>query len=225
MAYTDTGTNTHIRTRAIMLVAGAHVLIGAAFVTGLAQKITARIVERPIEVTYVDPATPNTLPPEKTEAQQRQQAAQSLTPPPLVQRPAANDEPLVLTPLPLPELSGGGSGGEVLDTPSIEPLAATVTPVAARPLASPQSWVSNIDYPAQAVREGLTGATAVRVGISVDGRPVSCDVTSSSGYAVLDDSACRLILKRARFAPASDAYGKAVAGSFSTRFVWNLSAD
>jgi len=56
------------------------------------------------------------------------------------------------------------------------------------------------DYPAYAVRMNHEGRTSFRLAFGVDGRATVCTVTASSGYAELDDAACRLMKARARFA-------------------------
>jgi hypothetical protein len=43
----------------------------------------------------------------------------------------------------------------------------------------------------------------------------ACDVTNTSGHAILDSTACQLIATRFRFSPATSG-GRPVAGSYST---------
>jgi TonB family protein len=53
----------------------------------------------------------------------------------------------------------------------------------------------------------------------------SCTVTSSSGSASLDAATCRIMTERARFIPARDRRGRAVADSLSARVRWVLPED
>ncbi|WP_425326506.1 TonB family protein [Sphingomonas pseudosanguinis] len=63
----------------------------------------------------------------------------------------------------------------------------------------------------------------VRVAVLVDntGEPRRCVVLQSSDEALLDQSTCRLMLEKARFDPARDRKGRAVAGVYrSPRVRW-----
>jgi protein TonB len=98
-------------------------------------------------------------------------------------------------------------------------------PVAAKPSGNPSAWVTNDDYPDSALRNEEQGRTAFRLAIGADGRPTSCTVTASSGARALDDAACRLLMRRARFTAAKDADGAAVAGTYANSFLWQIPAD
>lgn len=93
-----------------------------------------------------------------------------------------------------------------------------------RPDGSPQSWITDDDYPAEAARRGESGITGVRLNIDAAGRVVGCTITGPSGSELLDRRACELLSERARFVPARDARGRAIASTFATRFRWNLPA-
>jgi TonB family protein len=79
------------------------------------------------------------------------------------------------------------------------------------------------DYPALALIDDVAGTTAFALSVGSDGRASNCRVTASSGSALLDDTTCKLLLRRARFAPAT-ANGKAVAGEWKSRVRWELPA-
>lgn len=81
--------------------------------------------------------------------------------------------------------------------------------------------ISDADYPAAAIREGAEGTTRVMLEIGVNGRVTGCSVTGSSGSALLDSTACQLLSRRYRFAPATQA-GQPVASSYSTAVRWSL---
>lgn len=106
--------------------------------------------------------------------------------------------------------------------PMPEPLA-----VAAPRAVSPrnlQRWGQRIteNYPSRALREELTGAVGVRVVVNAVGRASSCEVTSSSGHRVLDDAACRGMMRYSRFNPALDSTGDPVSSEFSITINYDL---
>lgn len=82
------------------------------------------------------------------------------------------------------------------------------------------SWYSYKDYPKSAIRKDEQGVVTVTFTIGVDGRVGECRVSQGSGSRALDAVPCRLIEKRARFAPARDAQGapRPTAGSSSMLF-------
>src|SRR5690606_11034390 len=92
----------------------------------------------------------------------------------------------------------------------------------AKPKGSPGRWVTDDTYPARAKREERAGTTGLRPQVRSDGRPTGCDVTSSSGNSDLDETACRLMMRRARFSPPLDSDGNPTTGTWSSRFTWKL---
>ena len=93
------------------------------------------------------------------------------------------------------------------------------------PRGSPQSWITNDDYPAGALREEKQGTTGFQLDVDASGRVTNCTVTVSSGSTDLDSTACSLLKRRARFTPAIDAKGLAVPSSWESRFRWELPKD
>ncbi|MBO0748907.1 MAG: energy transducer TonB [Porphyrobacter sp.] len=111
----------------------------------------------------------------------------------------------------------------------VEPIAPVVPdrkpdsfPAAPEPLNDPLSWVTSTDYPPQALSEGHEGRTGFELSVLPNGRAFDCLVTASSGWAELDQAACRLVPQRARFRPAYDAAGKTVAGTYRNTIAWRL---
>lgn len=84
---------------------------------------------------------------------------------------------------------------------------------------------STDDYPPSALRNDEQGTTGVRITIGPDGRVWSCAVIASSGSASLDTATCSIIQRRARFAPARDESGNAVADTVDQRIRWELPPD
>ncbi|MDT8757595.1 energy transducer TonB [Sphingomonas psychrotolerans] len=91
-----------------------------------------------------------------------------------------------------------------------------------KPKTPPGNWVTNNDYPANAIRENLYGTLHFTLTIDVTGKPDGCHITWTSGFAELDQYSCAIFLKRASFYPARDDTGKPVRGTFSSTFRWEL---
>jgi TonB family protein len=104
-------------------------------------------------------------------------------------------------------------------------LAASAPAVGPRPTGSPQNWVTDDDYPAEALRAGQHGTVAFRLDLDAAGAVTGCTVTSSSGSALLDARTCELLRLRGRFVPARDRKGRAIASGWSARFTWRLGSD
>lgn len=86
------------------------------------------------------------------------------------------------------------------------------------------SVLSSDDYPADALRNGEQGTVAVLLGIDTHGKVSGCVVTGSSGSASLDTATCRLLSTRARFTPARNNQGRAVASMSPQKIRWALPA-
>jgi hypothetical protein len=82
------------------------------------------------------------------------------------------------------------------------------------------SWVSDADFPADALRRGETGVTVYEARVSAAGQPVGCTIFSSSGSASLDRRTCDIILARGRFIPSVDAAGAGTSGVHHGRIIW-----
>lgn len=85
-----------------------------------------------------------------------------------------------------------------------------------------QSWHTNDKYPPKALREHREGTTYFSVTIGTDGKAKNCVVTKSSGSADLDEAACAIFVRRARFSPATDPSGIPIEASYSNKFVWRI---
>jgi len=90
------------------------------------------------------------------------------------------------------------------------------------PLMEPFHGITDADYPDEAIRNNEEGATGVRFVVGVDGLLRDCTIVESSGSALLDRTTCKLIMKRARFAPARDRNGTSVSSVTFTRVRWRL---
>jgi TonB family protein len=82
--------------------------------------------------------------------------------------------------------------------------------------------ITGEDYPPQARKEGKSGRVSAAFIVDGNGRATRCQTASSSGHAELDAETCRLIERRFRFKPATDAMGSSVDAPFVQNVNWNL---
>lgn len=79
---------------------------------------------------------------------------------------------------------------------------------------TPPRWkkgrIKDSDYPRAAAELGASGTVSVRYRIELDGRATGCVIMRSSGNFELDETTCRLIEQRFRYAPSRDARGRPV---------------
>lgn len=103
--------------------------------------------------------------------------------------------------------------------------ASAAEPQSPKPMGNPGEWVTTRDYPSEALRNEQEGTVAFRIQVGKDGVPSGCEVTMSSGSALLDSATCDLIQSRARFSPAMDGQGRAVVGTYSNSVRWTIPDD
>jgi hypothetical protein len=92
--------------------------------------------------------------------------------------------------------------------------AASVKPIA--------SYVSDDDYPPQALMERAGGTTAFVLMIDAAGNAADCMVEQTSGIATLDVMSCAIFLERAKFRPALGPDGKPVRSLLSSKITWRV---
>ena len=83
--------------------------------------------------------------------------------------------------------------------------------------------IKDSDYPAAAREARAQGVTRTRISVNAQGRPTACQIRRSSGNVELDDTTCRLVLKRFRFSPARDGTGRTTADSVDYDQEWSIS--
>lgn len=118
-------------------------------------------------------------------------------------------------------LAAQSSTGAHIATPAVPPPAATVPQ-------PPAEWpfrFNDDDYPAAAMRGNEQGTTRYRIAIDPDGRVARCTITGSSGSAPLDTATCRIVTRRARFAPAHDSAGNAVPDAREGEVTWRMEEE
>lgn len=91
-----------------------------------------------------------------------------------------------------------------------------------RPRLSPNAWVTPDDYPLDAMLMEERGRALFAVEVNPHGRVASCTIVQSSGFVRLDELTCRLVTRRARFAPAMTADGEPTIGYYSQAVRWEL---
>jgi protein TonB len=110
-----------------------------------------------------------------------------------------------------------------IEIPHLPPPLKKVRP--ALPLGNPAMWVTTADYPAEALRNGEQGAVQFRLKISPEGLVTDCTILVSSGFPVLDATACDKIRSRARFSPALDSKGKPTEATYVNSVRWLIPKD
>jgi hypothetical protein len=94
--------------------------------------------------------------------------------------------------------------------------------VRAKPVGSPGDWINPDDYPRTAIEYEMAGVTGFRLFIDAVGKVSRCQVTSGSGFDVLDNAACERLTEHGKFTPARDGKGKAVPDMWVSRVVWRM---
>ena len=79
------------------------------------------------------------------------------------------------------------------------------------------------NYPAEALAKGQQGVVAFAVDLDAAAKIDSCVVTKSSGYPLLDEATCDVIVKHAAFSPAESG-GTRVATTRTGQMRWKLPA-
>jgi protein TonB len=218
MAYADQRMSSR-RVVAIAIVALLHAVIGYAFITGLAYSVVKKAVAdlKTFDVEEAPPPPEEKPPPPPPE--QKVEPPPMVAPPPIVQAPTVVAPPTIATVATPPA------------APVITPTAPPAPPPPPPPAAPPvqltprgnfQSLMTTDDYPSRALRAGEEGTTAYRLTVGPDGRVTNCTITGSSGSSELDDTACRLLSRRARFNPGKDSSGSAMGGEYNGRFRWQI---
>ncbi len=144
------------------------------------------------------------------------------------------DRPEPIEPIPLGPVIAGPVGPPTLPFPPgpvvEDPPAPLPSPPAepprtvepARAKANLASYVSDEDYPPNAVRNEEQGTTRFRLAVGPDGRVKACSVTSSSGSSALDSTTCKLMKQRARFTPARNNKDEPTSDTFASAIRWEL---
>jgi protein TonB len=216
MAYVDTKTRSQ-KLPSIAGVVAVHALIGYAFISGLAYEFVKQVTP----VFTVTSIPEDTIPP----------AIEKL-PPPQVEKVAP--EQVTTVPRVIEDFRPAQDGFVVVPidrtVTTVEEPVRTVLPqppqvskaAGVRVAGNRAAWITTDDYPSAAIRAEQEGVVTISVRVGADGRVGACMVTGSSGHAALDEATCRLYQRRARFSPALDDAGTAVASTYVDRVRWEL---
>ena len=90
------------------------------------------------------------------------------------------------------------------------------------PVTDPATWITEADYPADALAAKAKGAVEVSLSIGPDGKPIACQVRAPNANASLNAATCALLMERARFATQSS--GGVFPSSFRQRVQWQIAS-
>jgi protein TonB len=204
------------------------VLMHGAALTALAMarsEVFTRDKIPPTIVDFIKDETPP--PPEKARVQKTETPPETVIThvPPIIDMPPRPD--FVQTE-PLPKIQEIAiTRPDPIPVPRADPMPLpqprTVEP--ARAKANLASYVSDEDYPSNAVRNEEQGTTRFRLVVGPDGKVKDCSVTSSSGSSALDSTTCKLMRQRARFTPAKNNRGEPTGDTVASAIRWVLPTD
>ncbi|MCP3736535.1 energy transducer TonB [Sphingomonas sp. RP10(2022)] len=87
---------------------------------------------------------------------------------------------------------------------------------------NPADWISQDDYPAEALRNNEQGTVRIAWSVTPAGRVHDCHVEQSSGHRSLDAAACRAITRNGLYPPTP---ANAPPRTFTRRVVWKIPED
>lgn len=187
-----------------LFIAGSVVLFHLAALwalqTGLIQRAVAVIVPVQLLSEFIEPPTPEVVPPPPVQKPVVQPVARkSMAPPPPPMPLAISD------PTPAPNAPVGVVQQPVALAPMLTPVAATPAPPAPAQIELPSSDADYLQnpkpaYPANSRRLGEQGKVIVRVLIGADGVAQKSEIRTSSGFERLDQAALATV-QRWRYVP------------------------
>jgi protein TonB len=184
------------KTMSLGIVVGIHVVIVAALIAGLSSDQIRKTVGE-LTATMIT----------------RKVTVQELPPPPIS---VVKPPPAVVAP-PLPKIEIAAAPQPVITQPEGAKI------ISAPP--SPPKEIARTHtlppYPALSQRMGEQGTTALSCDIGVDGKPITCSVTRSSGSQRLDDAASSYVMDHYTWQPATRD-GKPVPDKTQLNVVWDL---
>ncbi len=218
------------RWRSIAAVAVVHVGLAYALLSGLSVHIqtSAQAVTRLIAVRLLPP------PPLVVVEPKRSTASQSAAPVAAHDRPGGSTGPsTVKAPNPVAPIvamaptvspggtaghgtltgtgSGGGPGGQGIGTGQGN---------GGTDLEWLKGEIKVSDYPRAVRRAGIGGRVEFRFIVGVTGKVANCTITRSSGNAELDATTCRVVMKRFRYRPSTNAAGTPIPSEVEGEHLW-----
>jgi protein TonB len=204
------------RLTGIVFVVIFHVLVGYAFINGLAYNVIKKAASELNVVDVQEEPPPPEAPPPPPPPDVKFEPPPIMPPQVVVNVPQPSQP--VFTPSPPAPMH--------VDAPvAPPPPPPPPRPIALTPKGNFQSLMSTDDYPPSSLRNEEEGTTGYHLTVAADGRVTACSITASSGHPALDDTACRLLSRRARFNPGKDSSGSATGGVYDGRFTWRIPKD
>ncbi len=81
-------------------------------------------------------------------------------------------------------------------------------------------WVTTDDLPAKVLNRGEMVITEYRMMILETGRVGNCEIVQSSGYPILDEKTCTLLVRRARFKKWKQSAEQPIDNVYTGRVRW-----
>jgi len=216
MAYADQPAMSPRRLTGIVFVVVFHLLVGYAFINGLAYNVIKKAATELNVVDVQEEPPPPEAPPPPPPPDVKFEPPPIVAPPPIVQ---VQTSAPVITSVPTPPVIHEEA------KPAPPPPPPPPKPIALTPRGNFQSLMSTDDYPPSSLRNEEEGTVGYHLVVAADGRVTGCTITASSGHPALDDTACRLLSRRARFNPGKDSSGQPAGGVYDGRFRWQIPKD
>ena len=182
------------KTVSLGIVIGIHVVIVSALVIGLSNDQIRKTVGELTATMITRKVSVQELPPPPISVVKPPPAV--VAPPPKIEIAIA-PQPVIVTPQPMIVALPPSPPKEITRTHTLPP------------------------YPALSQRMGEQGTTALTCEIGVDGKPINCAVTRSSGSQRLDEAASSYVKDHYTWEPATRD-GKPVADKAQLNVVWDL---
>lgn len=90
----------------------------------------------------------------------------------------------------------------------------------AAPINTPTEWVRTMKAMPRAVLEGQSAVIRFRLMVDPQGKPTQCFIQNATLAAEIAKTTCDILLKGARFSPALDSEGKAIASYYINSMRW-----
>lgn len=88
------------------------------------------------------------------------------------------------------------------------------------PVGSPGDWLRPGDYPTNSASKGEQALIHFRLMVDAEGKPTQCAIQTATQTPQIKALTCQLMMKRARFTPARDQSGAAVASYYVNLALW-----
>lgn len=93
---------------------------------------------------------------------------------------------------------------------------------AAMPDGSVGPWITDGDYPQQAIAARQRGIVNFRLSVDETGKPTACHIQQSTSAKDFDAAVCASLMRRAKVRPALDENGKPIASFYRSNVVFDM---